>query len=161
MASQFAHKQPTRFNEPEIPSDLATKGYVDNRQLAVQWMINFSTTEPIQAHNGQWMWTGQNTALTTRASRSTFLPESCSVTHLNCNVDNNGNTDVNSLVLAVDGVDSALQVDIAASTTGLFTADNAGIAFSADENASLHVEIGADTVNTCRVRGIALSGIFT
>jgi len=31
MPSQFAHKQPTRFNEPEIPQDLATKGYVDGR----------------------------------------------------------------------------------------------------------------------------------
>jgi len=30
MASQFAHKQPTRFNAPEIDQDLATKGYVDN-----------------------------------------------------------------------------------------------------------------------------------
>jgi len=27
--SQFNHKQPTRFNAPEIPQDLATKGYVD------------------------------------------------------------------------------------------------------------------------------------
>jgi len=31
MPSIFAHKQPTRFNEPEIPQDLATKGYVDGR----------------------------------------------------------------------------------------------------------------------------------
>jgi len=29
--SQFAHKQPTRFNEPEIPQDLVTKQYVDAR----------------------------------------------------------------------------------------------------------------------------------
>jgi len=30
MPSQFAHKQPTRFNEPEIDFDLATKKYVDD-----------------------------------------------------------------------------------------------------------------------------------
>jgi len=31
MPSQFAHKQPTRFNDPEIPQDLATKSYVDGK----------------------------------------------------------------------------------------------------------------------------------
>jgi len=29
LSSHFRHKQPTRFNAPEIPQDLATKAYVD------------------------------------------------------------------------------------------------------------------------------------
>jgi len=39
MSSQFRHKQPTRFNEPEIPQDLATKGYVDSQNLLTDFIF--------------------------------------------------------------------------------------------------------------------------
>jgi len=50
MSSQFRHKQPTRFNEPEIPQDLATKGYVDNNTgsgLSVVKLVDQSVTSSI------------------------------------------------------------------------------------------------------------------
>jgi len=41
--SQFQHKQPTRFNAPEIPQDLATKAYVDAQSIADWQLIHRST----------------------------------------------------------------------------------------------------------------------
>jgi len=44
--SQFNHKQPTRFNEPEIPFDLATKQYVDDRSASGNPVFRFKFGQP-------------------------------------------------------------------------------------------------------------------
>jgi len=160
MSSQFRHKQPTRFNEPEIPQDLATKGYVDAQQtISNQFFITWSTTEPIQAHNNQFMWIGISTATGNRSNRSSLMTLPLIWQIINCRVDTNANTDTCGLTFEVQQSTTALLLTIPTLATGVFTG-TATVNTVADDECVLIVVVGSDTVNTCRVRGISMSGIY-
>jgi len=159
MSSQFRHKQPTRFNEPEIPQDLATKGYVDNLTIREQWFLSQANNEPIQNDDTEAIWFGFTTANPSLPARRSPIAFDVSVTLMQMFIDQNINNNASSITFEIEGTATALLVDIPSMISGLFQ-ETGSVDVDQGEKPNFLIAVGADTTNNIRLRGISLGGIY-
>jgi len=122
MASQFAHKQPTRFNAPEIPQDLATKAYVDG--LAGDFfMIGTNIAAAVAANDTRFTgWYARAGWATADTLRTTCFPNNIILDRFIAHIGIN-NSDGNTVLSNFEVVGSTLgnsSVTIPLATTGIF-----------------------------------------
>jgi len=157
MQSQFNHKQPTRFNAPEIPQDLATKGYVDSLTPPDRWLNGNRTSRNLDNDDGLF-WSHFNSANPTAAEGPHQVPFSHDATIQRWTINVSGFTSANPTTLTsrIDNVDTLLILTFSAA--GQFSVDED---VDIDQGELLAMRVNhVDDTGTTTVRGIMLNGIF-
>lgn len=161
MVSQFAHKQPTRFNEPEIPQDLATKGYVDNLTSDSSYVLGTaiidSVTNAIVEFNAPFERLAWNSS---EAIRRFLMPVTAICNNFSVHISTNTKNGEVIYTVHIDLSASIMTVTVPSSTTGKFqdlvnsatVTNNDFIQFEGDSTASA---TGVSNVNSLGVRAVS------
>jgi len=123
MQSQFNHKQPTRFNDPEIPQDLATKGYVDSTVVTTNiQQFNQNAQDTAIGVAREFMGYGSiMTGSVTESARGNVAMMPITYEKHQINITLNGQAGTSNFILRIDGSDIRTLFAIAAAATGIFT----------------------------------------
>lgn len=162
MASQFAHKQPTRFNEPEIPQDLATKGYVDGQTHVASYIIGTQIIDTIA--NAATEFTAPFVRLawnTTSSIRRMLMPVTAIVNNLTVQVSANTKNGEFIITVVNDLINGNGTITVASLATGKFQdlvnsdtiVGNDFLQFEGDSTAS---STGTANINSINLRCVSL-----
>jgi len=142
----------TRPDAPRIPQDLATKLYVDDQNLAINfWDQLLALSVNIQSQNGNFWNVGDDQASGTRVARQTPIGQDCISRIMKMRIDANSQATDLTFTLEINAVASLQVCTVLAGVTGVFSS-TVEVTISEDDLIGI-IQANADAVNICRFRG--------
>jgi len=154
MQSQFNHKQPTRFNEPEIPQDLATKGYVDTQiQANNDFVFGFTNNNNVAFSETRFFgYFARQQHQATISTMDFICPFAFTNSRMRIRVGANTLDENSTFVQMVNGSPGNQTITIIALTAGTLFDDVNNDDYVLNDTLAMRMDASTSTVGNCNIQ---------